>query len=114
MTMHQLSSLSGISISHLNRIERGERFPTGKVLKSIAKPLGFNEVELFGLASFLPPRITVGTDTNNRDYPTTGLDPNVASLLAKEPVSIQRLCIGIINMLKAIDLATRQDSEADD
>jgi len=47
--------LSGVSSSHLRRIERGERFPSAAILRKIAKPLGFSESELLSLADYLPP-----------------------------------------------------------
>ena len=49
-----LSKLSGLHSSHIARIERGERFPTGRVLKRLAKPLDFSEFELCKLAGFIP------------------------------------------------------------
>lgn len=49
----EVSKLSGLHSSHIARIERGERFPTGRTLKKLAKPLGFSEIELFKLAGFL-------------------------------------------------------------
>ena len=52
-TLRKISSLSGVSQSHLGRIERGERFPSADILRKIAKPLGFEERELFTLAGYL-------------------------------------------------------------
>jgi transcriptional regulator with XRE-family HTH domain len=56
LTLRELSSMSGVSASHLGRIERGERFPSGSVLRKIAGPLGFEEDELFTLAGYLSPQ----------------------------------------------------------
>lgn len=53
LTLKQVTDMSGVSGSHLGRIERGERFPSGRVLMRLAKPLGFTEVELLRLAGFL-------------------------------------------------------------
>ncbi|GAI90862.1 unnamed protein product, partial [marine sediment metagenome] len=50
LTQTQLSEMSGVSGSHLGRIERGERFPSAHILGKIAQPLGFEESELFILA----------------------------------------------------------------
>jgi len=47
LTLQQLSEMSGVSSSHLGRIERGERFPSAHILRKIAKPLGLAEGELF-------------------------------------------------------------------
>ncbi|MBA7536069.1 hypothetical protein ES705_28331 [subsurface metagenome] len=54
LTLTQLSSLSGLHKAHIGRIERGERFPTGRTLKRLAEPLGFSELELCKLAGFIP------------------------------------------------------------
>ena len=48
-----LSKLSGLHPSHIARIERGERFPTGRTLRKLAKPLDFSELELCKLAGFI-------------------------------------------------------------
>lgn len=53
LTLTQLASLSGVSMSHVGRIERGERFPSGPILRRLAKPLGFSELELCKLAGFI-------------------------------------------------------------
>jgi len=53
LTLTQLSSLSGLHTAHIGRIERGERFPTGRTLRRFAEPLGFSELELCKLAGFL-------------------------------------------------------------
>ena len=53
LNLRQLSSLSGVSISHLGRIEKRERFPSVPILRKLAEPLDFGEVELFKLAGFL-------------------------------------------------------------
>ena len=53
LTLAQLSSLSGLHPSHIARIERGERFPTGLMLRKFAEPLGFSELELCKLAGFI-------------------------------------------------------------
>ena len=55
MSLYDISSQSRVSPSHLGRIERGERNPSGQVLRQVAKPLGFTEIELFKLAGLLPP-----------------------------------------------------------
>jgi len=54
LTLQQLTAMSGVSASHLGRIERGERFPSAQVLRKIAKPLGFEEDELFTVADSYP------------------------------------------------------------
>jgi transcriptional regulator with XRE-family HTH domain len=101
LTLRELSAMSGVSASHLGRIERGERFPSGSILRRIAKPLGFEEDELFTLAGYLStpaPSVAEG-----RQYYGTGeLDPYVARMLTQEPVEMQRALVGILSILKSI------------
>ena len=100
-TLSELSMLAAVSPSHIARIERGERFPSASILKRIAKPLGFDEVELFTIAGYLAstPSDTSQSMTSNS---IGNLDAYVASVLASEPVTRQRAIIGIFNILKAI------------
>ena len=56
LTLRELSAMSGVTSSHLGRIERDERFPSAPVLHRIAKPLGFEEDEIFSLAGYLSPQ----------------------------------------------------------
>jgi transcriptional regulator with XRE-family HTH domain len=102
LTLQELAAESGVSSSHLGRIERGERFPSARILRRIAKPLGFNEDELFTLAGFLSPQASgVGEESGAR-YSARQLDPYVARMLAEEPPEIQRAVIGILSLLKSV------------
>jgi len=98
LTLHHLSVASGVSQSHLGRIERGERFPSGRILRKLAKPLGFEESELFTLADYLTPK----PPTEVEEPPFTRLDPYVANVLSEEPVEIQRTVVGILRVLKSM------------
>lgn len=53
LTLKQVSDMSGVSTSYLGRIERGERFPSGRILWRLAEPLGFTESDLLKLAGFM-------------------------------------------------------------
>ncbi len=101
LTLRELTTASGISASHLGRIERGERFPSAYVLRRIAKPLGFDEGELFTLAGFLSP-VTAERARGKPVVPIPSLDPYVAQVLAQEPVEIQRSVIAILTVLKSL------------
>ena len=81
LTLQELAAESGVSSSHLGRIERSERFPSARILRKIAKPLGFDEDELFTLAGFLSPQ---------------------KSGVAEEPPEVQRSVIGILSLLKSL------------
>ena len=101
LTLKELASKSGVSSSHLGRIERDERYPSASILRKIAKPLGFGEDELFTLAGYLSPRAP-GIAESRREYSGRQLDPYVAGVLAQEPAEVQRAVIGILTVLKSI------------
>ena len=100
LTLRELTALSGVSSSHLGRIEKGERFPSASILRRIAKPLGFEEDELFTLAGYLSPQPS-GVAEEHPAYSGRRLDPYVAKVLAEESVEVQRAVIGILSMLKS-------------
>ena len=102
LTLQELAAVSGVSSSHLGRIERGERFPSARILRKIAKPLGFDEDELFTLAGFLSPQTTDLAEESSSRYTARQLDPYVAKMLAEEPVEVQRAVIGILSLLKSV------------
>ena len=100
LTLQELAANSGVSSSHLGRIERGERRPTAQTLRKLAKPLGLTEVELFVSAGYLPPQSTVAEGGMKSNAP--GLDPYVANVLSQEPVGVQRTVVAILIILKTI------------
>ena len=101
LTLQELNVKSGVSASHLGRVERGERFPSARVLRKIAKPLGFKEEELFTFAGFLSPESAAGPEKDEGN--TIGqLDPYVARLLAQEPIEVQRALIAMLTILKIL------------
>ncbi len=101
LTLQEIAARSGVSASHLGRIERGERFPSAHILRRIAKPLAFEEDELFTLAGYLSPQSTMIAE-KNLGYGSERVDPYVARILAQEPVEVQRAVIGILAILKSI------------
>ncbi len=101
LTLRELTALSGVSSSHLGRIEKGERFPSASVLRRIAKPLGFEEDELFTLAGFLSPQES-GVAEASPGYSGRQLDPYVSQMLSREPFEVQRTVIGILIILKSM------------
>jgi transcriptional regulator with XRE-family HTH domain len=102
LTLQELAAESGVSSSHLGRIERGERFPSARILRKIAKPLSFNEDELFTLAGFLTPQTSGVAEESSTRYTGRQLDPFVARMLADEPPEIQRAVVGILSLLKSV------------
>ena len=105
LTLQEIAAKSGVSASHLGRIERGERFPSAHILQRIAKPLGFEEDELFTLAGYLSPQLSRVAE-KNPTYSNERLDPYVARVLAQESVEVQRAVIGILTILKSIAKST--------
>jgi transcriptional regulator with XRE-family HTH domain len=111
LTLQELAAASGVSSSHLGRIERGERFPSAHILRRIARPLGFDEDELFTLAGFLSPHTAGVAEERSAAYGNRRLDPYVAKMLAEEPVEIQRAVIGILNTVKLVAKGMRKENE---
>ncbi len=101
LTLQELGVKAGVSPSHLNRIENGGRFPSTRILRKIAKPLGFDEDKLFALAGYLSPQPPDIAKTRQK-YSAGELDPYVARVLAQEPVQMQRTVIGIFAILKSM------------
>ena len=101
LTLRELSARSGVSLSHLGRVERGERFPSAHILQRISNPLGFEEAELFALAGYLSHQVSTRAEVIAENN-ITQLDPVVASMLAQEPAVVQRAVVAILNLLNAI------------
>jgi len=95
LTLQELAAKSGVSLSHLGRIERGERFPSARILQKLAKPLGFEESELFSWAGYL--------SAIAESQPELGqLDPYVQHVLSQEPVETQRAVVTILTIFKSM------------
>ena len=98
LTLCEVSARSGVSVSYLGRIERGDRYPSAAILRRIAEPLGSDEIELLTFAGFLSPQ----SSANVENHKGAQLDSHVASMLAQEPVKVQRAALMVISMLKYI------------
>ncbi len=59
LSLKQLSELSGVSASHLGRIEQGLRRPSTRTLQKIAEPLRFDLYELLIVAGHLLPGASI-------------------------------------------------------
>ncbi len=101
LTLQQLAKIAAVSPSHLGRIEKGKRFPSAHILKKIAKPLGFEENELFCLAGYLT-RQPYMISEKQAGYKEEQLDPYVAMMLAQEPVEVQRSILAILYLVKTL------------
>jgi transcriptional regulator with XRE-family HTH domain len=100
LSLSQVARMSGVSTSHLGRIEQGERFPSAKVLMKVAAPLGLDEKDLLRIAGYLSELPT--TQSNVSGQLISGLDPFVASSLSEEPLAVQRATIMILTLLKSL------------
>ncbi len=101
LSLKELAATAGVSSSHLGRIERGERFPSAQILRKIARPLGYEEVELLTLGGYLSSQSSSEAEGRIGPDPKR-LDPYVAMVLSQEPVEVQRTVIGIVSILKSI------------
>jgi transcriptional regulator with XRE-family HTH domain len=108
LTLQELAVRSGVSPSHLGRMERGERFPSANILQKIAKPLNLDVNELFILIGYLPPKLENISEVQS-DHKGGQLDPYVSWLLSQEPPEIQRAVIGILSVIKGISKASNQN-----
>ncbi len=110
LTLADVANMSGVSASHIGRIEGGKRFPSARVLKRLAKPLGFEENELFALAGYLSPQPS-GLAEESPDYINGQLEPYVARVLSREPANVQRAAIGILSILKSLTRGKTENKE---
>ena len=101
LTLRELATACGVSVSHLARIESGSRFPSARVLRKIAKPLGFTEQELLVLADYISPNASMLKE-EHEEYAVGRLDTRVAKALAQEPLEVQRAIIKMLPVLKGI------------
>ncbi len=100
LTLQELAAKAKVSPSHLGRIEKGTRFPSAHVLKRIAKPLGYQENQLFAMAGYLTYDVDDIIGKDNK--PTGQVDPYVAQILGQESVDTQWGVIGILSIMKSI------------
>jgi len=100
--------MSGVSTSYLCRIELENRFPSARVLRKIAQPLGFEVDKLLVLAGYLSPQAPV-IGNENLHYSSERLDPYVARVLAQEPIQVQHTVIRILNILRSLAISMARE-----
>jgi len=105
LTLKQLADATGVSSSHLSRIERGQRSPSAWILSRIAKPLGSGDSELLTLAGYLHLQPSTEADSLG----SRQLDAYVARLLSEEPVEVQHVVIAILGILKNTAWSTTKE-----
>ena len=109
LTLQELAKKASVSPSHLGRIERGERFPSARILRKIAGPLSFGEDELFTLAGYLTPQPSTISESRP-NYSSGRLDPYVSKVLANEPIEVQHAVIGILSILESLSKSIARES----
>jgi transcriptional regulator with XRE-family HTH domain len=100
LSIAQIATQTGISSSHLTRIETGARFPSARTLAKLSGPLGIETVDLMVLAGFL--HTNKNGKTKRGSHHDTRLDPLVVEVLAQENFEVQRMVITILKMLKTM------------
>lgn len=110
LTIVKLSAMSGVSRSHLSRIERGERFPSAQILFKIGNALGFKNKELLMSAGYLNNQSYTNDKGDASGHPGKNLDPYVAAVLSLEPLETQRAVLAISTALKYIAKSIAQDN----
>ncbi len=96
MTRGQLAVASGVSASHVTRIENGQRYPSARILRRIAPNVGIGELDLLAFAGYVSPEhaeIVAVPDSGK-------LDPYVVAYLSREPVVVQRAVIGVFSAIR--------------
>jgi len=112
LTQDGLAKKAGVSPTLVSRLERGQRFPSARTLRKLAKVLGISEVELFMHANYLsqPASLRIIEE----DTRVMKLDPKVVFELSKEPIKIQRAVLAILKMLKSLAIDISSENVKDD
>ncbi len=98
LSIKDLAAQSGVSPSHISRIERGARYPSATILSKLCKPLGLSEKEMYILAGFL----SYHPSTKSVSGSSKQLDPYVAIILGQEPVAVQRAVVRLLKLAKLL------------
>ncbi len=110
MTRGQLAVASGVSASHVTRIENGQRFPSARILRRIAPNVGIGELDLLAFAGYVSREhadIVAAPDSGK-------LDPYVVAYLSRESVVVQRAVVGVFTaMREAVEGMVRSGAAPD-
>jgi transcriptional regulator with XRE-family HTH domain len=93
LSLKRLSRMSGVSLAHLSRIEKGERSPSPHTLQLIAQPLGFDVNELLIIAGYLSPGPLVSSEEERNKLRAE------VKLLLRRTVSDNKRISQIVNRL---------------
>jgi len=99
ISQYRLAALTGLSVSHICRLEKGNRLPSGKMIVALAGTLGVAEKELLAMAGYIAPTTTPGKAESTTPA-AARIDPVVAAALGRLEPRVQRDIIEILRTLK--------------
>jgi len=99
ISQYRLAALTGLSVSHVCRLEKGNRLPSGTMIVALAGTLGVAEKELLAMAGYIAPPTTPGK-AGPRAPAETKIDPAVAAALGRLEPRVQRDVIEVLRVLK--------------
>jgi transcriptional regulator with XRE-family HTH domain len=96
ISQNKLADISGITVSHICRMEKGNRIPSGAMVVKLASALGLVEKELLAMAGHTGEPITA----ESTKLLLEAIDPSVVEALEQETPDIQRRIIHILLQMK--------------
>ena len=97
ISQHKLAHITGLSVSHICRMEKGNRLPSGTVIVELSRAFGLDEKELLAMAGYLEAKPGSGK-VEPRRYLEANIDPFVVYTLAQETPEVQRQIIEVLQI----------------
>jgi len=107
----ELAKRAGVHQTLIGRLERGERTPSARTLRKLAKVLSISEVELLMHAGYLSE--PASAKKIEEDTQIMKLDPKVIFELSKETPATQRAVLTILKILRgfAAEIASKNGKD---
>jgi len=99
ISQSKLADITGLSVSHICRMEKGNRLPSGFVIVKLARVFGLDEKELLTMTGYIEATQTPRQVESTRHLEAK-IDPLVVNTLAQETPELQRQIIEVLQMLK--------------
>ena len=99
ISQYKLAAITGLSVSHICRLEKGNRLPSGTMIVALAGTLGVAEKELLAMAGYITPEPGPGS-AGAITSAEAKVDPLVVAALAQHKPDVQRQVIEILQALK--------------
>jgi transcriptional regulator with XRE-family HTH domain len=96
ISQNKLADISGITVSHICRMEKGNRIPSGAMVVKLASALGIAEKELLVMAGHTGEPITA----ESTKLLLEAIDPSVVGALEQETPEVQRRIIHTLQRMK--------------